>query len=277
MPETTNAVTADVLKIVIPFILGVVSTLLFKRKDNKQILLKKRVTIQRLGFTAENQLWGNLKLLYDNVPTNNIHFITIEILNDTERDCEDLIFDFALPETCRIYKHNGQLFTNNVSLELLLEENFKSELDTTRDKYLATQHSESTDIRISPTLQEAIVFYSRHRKFEVPVLNRSSMLRFEFFAENVASNIIEEKDVFCDIIETGIKVIPYIEQEKLEKVQNKWTGIIFMIVFVLFSYPIYKYTTNPTLAVAMMIANFFFNLFFSVFLYRFFFWLKKTF
>lgn len=273
MPDPNNFNYVPLIVPFITFFLGVIATWLYKKWDNRQTLLKKRVFINQMGFSAQHQDWGSLELYYEGRPANNIHYISVEIINDSNRDLKDINFDIAFPLNCIIYKDRAQYWSNGLSLDLFLEKGFYDFFERIRNE--SNNHIGTYPNTPYPSnLQNAINQVTRQRKYSVPVLNRDSKLVIEIMAE-FTTNLISEEDVYMEFFSTGIKVIPYIEDAKREKLKKSWIEYGGLFIYILFSYPVYLLTHNPGLIVLFMIINLFFAGIIALQLYNLFQWLKK--
>src|SRR5690606_33903860 len=100
----------------------------------------KKVYGQRLGFSVQSQDWGDIQILYNEQPSNNLHIITAEILNTSNKDFPKLIFEFSVPDSCTIYRHQGQLLYDDLSKQLLLEKTFNEHFEN-----IKKQHNQHID------------------------------------------------------------------------------------------------------------------------------------
>jgi hypothetical protein len=273
----TNNIVFETLKYLAGLIVGIFSAWYYIRKENRQIILKKRVSINRLGFTAGYQDWGNIELIYDGQPSNNINFIVVEIINDTNKDCDPLLLEFALAQNCVIYKQKAQYTSNGVVKELLQEPTAFNYFQDVRNRVNQVRTQIPPNNLISPELQLEINYVTRHRKFVVDALNRNSKVVIQIIGENNLHNAIEQVDVTADIFKKGIRVVPILDEEAHEKRKKQFVGIISLLLFLGISYPIYRYSNAVSIAVIAMIVNIFVAYYVSFPIYAAIKWFKKEF
>jgi hypothetical protein len=271
MPETDANNFLEVLKYVGGFIGGFAASIIQRKFDNKETVLKKRVFTQQLGFSVESQDWGNIQILYNDKPSNNLYTLTVEIINDSSKDFSNLTVEISVPLDCTIYRHFGQLWYDDLIKDLSLKNDFYTYLEDVRLRYNSLRDNNQI---IPEELNKEVAFVTRHRKFELPVFNRKTKSVFHFLVENLDN---EEPSINVSILEPGIRITTFQEEAKQKELKKKWTEIISVLLFILLSYPIYKYSPNILTSVLLMISNLFIGSFLAIGIYQLVRWAKKYF
>lgn len=271
MPEITTFNTQDlidILKYVGTFAVGGIVFLIKEKYTNRKAVFTKKIWGQRLAFSHQSQDWGNIQILYNDAPSNNLHIISAEITNSSNKDFSKLMFEFSVPVGCTIYRHIGQLMYDDLVKDLSLQNDFNDKFEDVRTRHqLAVQNPQP----IENNLQNEINFVTRHRRFDIPLIKGKTKAVFHFLVED-----FEDKPYLnVSILEPGIKVINYQDEAEIKETKKKWTEYGGLIIFLIFAFPIYKYSNSISFAVLMMIINLFIASFIALGLYYSFLWIKR--
>ncbi|SFH47790.1 hypothetical protein [Pedobacter insulae] len=269
MPDTINTqAILDIFKYVGTFIIGGIVFLIKEKYTNRKSIFTKRTWGQRLAYSLQSQDWGNIQILYNGQTSNNLHIISAEIINTSHNDFARLMFEFSVPVGCMIYRHQGQLLYDDLTKDLSLEKDFNDKFEDVRTRHLIAFEGKQP---INNSLQNEINFVTRHRRFDIPLIKGKTKAIFHFLVEDFEDNPY----LNISILEPGIKVITYQDETERKEVKKKWTEYGGLIVFLVFVYPIYKYSNSVSSAIWLMIINLFFASFVSLGLYYFSLWVKK--
>lgn len=254
MPDTNSNNTQiifDILKYVGSFLVGGISFLLKEKYQNKKAVFTKKTWGQRLGFSVQSQDWGNIQILYNNQPSNNLHILSVEITNTSNKDFPKLNFEFSVPVGSTIYRHQGQLIYDDLIKDLLLEKTFNDKFEDVRKRHLSALENQQN---IDNALQSEINFVTRHRTFDIPLIKGKTKAIFHFLVEDYNNNPY----LNISILEPDLKLVTYQDDNQRKAIKKKWTEYGGFLVFVIISYPIYKFSTSISLAIILMIVNLFF-------------------
>ncbi len=163
MPDTNSnnaQLILDILKYSGAFLVGGISFLIKDKYQNRKAVFTKKTWGQRLGFSVQSQDWGNIQILYNNKPSNNLHILSAEIANTSNKDFPKLNFEFSVPIGCTIYRHQGQLLYDDITKDLSLQKNFNDKFEEVRKRHLAALENQQG---IDNALQAEINYVTRHR------------------------------------------------------------------------------------------------------------------
>lgn len=271
MPEiqiNNTQIVFDILKYVGSFIIGGIVFLVKERYQNKKAIFTKRTWGQRLAISVESQDWGIIQISYNGSPSNNLHTLSAEITNTSNKDFSKLTFEFSVPNGCTIYRHQGQLFYDDLTKDLSLQKDFNDKFESVRQKNFARIENHQP---IDSSLQSEINYVTRHRAFAIPLIKSNTKAIFHFLVEDY-----EDKPYLnISILEPGLKLITYQDEAERKETKRKWTEYGGLFVFIILAYPIYRFSNTISVAIILMIFNLFFASFISFGIYYLYLWLKK--
>ncbi len=166
-------------------ILGGVITLVTQRILKKRSLLTYFVQHSRVGVSADDSIFGIVRVTWNDNVVANLYSSTLELRNESLKDFDNII---------------ARVFTNNT---ILLTERTEI-LGTTRSLKWTTDFSQQLKIQAGgqPTTAQRNL-YERRREYLIPTLNRGDAVRLTFL--NAASSD-QPPAVWLDILHKGIKV-----------------------------------------------------------------------
>lgn len=271
MPDSSshNQITLELLKYIGSFIVGAITFLIKEKYENRKNIFTKRIWGQRLGLTLQSDDWGDIQILYNGQPSNDLHIISAEIINSSNKDFSNLIFEFSVPKNAVIYKHQGNLVYDNLTKELLLEKAFHDNFQDVRTRHLATIQNQQT---IADSLQNEINFITRHRRFSIPVIQSKTKAIFHFLVDDYGENPY----LNVSILEPDIRTVLYQDETERKALKRKWSEYGGLLIFLILSYPIYKYSETVSTAISLMIINVLIASVIALGFYYLFVWLKKV-
>ena len=207
---------STVLTIVIPPILTFVLGLLIARAKNSIIKLSKKIQIQAVANSYEDDFWGNIKVLHNEEVIDHLHLIQIEIINNTRKDVGDFVLRLASGDSNRIISSYG---INNDTRVLLEEtQDFVDQKEVKNWKYL-----------------------NESREYDVPVLNRGTHLTISLLVDS-KNEMVDDDEITVAIEKQGTRLVPYrtISSDLL----GTWSFIIGALITVIAGLITYKFYPN---------------------------------
>lgn len=271
MPDTLSSDTEiifDILKYVGTFLVGGIFFVIKEKYQNRKAIFTKRIWGQQLAFSIQSQDWGNIQILYNDKPSNNLHIISAEITNTSNNDFPNLLFEFSVPVGCTIYRHQGQLLYDDLTKDLSLQKDFNDKFEDVRTKHQALIQNGQL---IDSNLQNDINFVTRHRRFDIPLIKGKTKAIFHFLVEDFQN----KPYLNISILEPGIKLTTYQDEAERKATKKKRTEYGGLLFFLILSYPIYRFSNTIPLAILLMIINLFIASFISLGIYYLFLWIKK--
>lgn len=274
MPDTGSSNTSiflEAIKYLGGFLVGFVASVIKKKIENKETLFKKRTFTQRIGFSAENRDWGDIQMLYNGEPINNLYSLTVEIHNDSSKDFSNVVVEISVPFGSTIYRHLGRLYYGELTKDLSLVKEYNEYFEDVRKRY---QAAKAVDPKIPDQLQDEVTFITRHRRFDVQVFKRKTKSVFTLLVESFDD---VEPYLNVSILEEGINLVTYQEETKRKEIKKKWVDSLSFGFFIGLAFPIYKYSNTISVAVLLMVANVFVCYLLALGLYQLGIWIKKYF
>lgn len=265
----------DLIKDVGIFLAGGVATIIYQRLKDRPAILKKDVFIQRLAFSTATKDFGSIQILFNGNPTNSLYLITAVISNDSNKDFKELNIQFGVPGGFTMQYHWALNEVDGIFKTLPYTKKYFDEVQEVQRKRKELGKDDDPNF-IHPDIKEQVIKITRHRVFEIDMFKRKTKATFEFLVEDVYGNATEPS-LFITIPETATEIVEATEQSKLEKRKRKFIEVVGFIIFLLCSYPIYKYSTTIRFAIGLMIVNLFCCSIIALGLYNLITWAKKYF
>ena len=247
MEEFLQSIAPTTISLIITGIVSLAIGIYLEKFKNRLTFIKYRIFFQPLATSNENEYWGNIEVYYNGSKSNHLNFATIELINDSNKDFQDVIIDVWVDKDTFIKGQNG--FYSDTGKSILMENNHYIGLTET-----IKQNSEDISKRqknpnhITPVkLQNDIVYYQSNVKFHLPVFNRKSDIKFNILVGNEKAN----QPIFgIDIKHKGLKVIKqddkYDEERKLG-IGTITFGTLFFVLITIIIYFKFPNSLIPTI------------------------------
>jgi hypothetical protein len=248
---------------------GILATIITTKWLQKEIVLTKRLFVQRIAYASESNLWGKIDVLYNGGPCNNLHFVTVELHNESNKNIEDVEVVFTVPELNSIYANSGEYKQDEIFTPLKLTNEYYQYFLSVAER---NKHIKELPPNEEKLLRNEIDVVTRQKKYHIPVFNKNGMGVFSFLIDN-ATNL--EPELMVSIIKKDVRLAQYQEEEDRKEHQKKWVGILNLLILMALCYPIAIYSTTIFMAVALMFGNVFISYILGLGLYLFIKWLKN--
>lgn len=164
---------------------GVLLTLVTQQILNKRALFTYIVRHSLVGVSADDAVFGSVRVTWNNNPIANLYSSTVELTNRSMKDYEDVVV--------RVFTSDTSLLTERTEI-----------VGTTRilkwtDEFAAQLHVEPGHQASQAQLQ--LVW--RQRDYLVPTINRGQMVRFHFLNAAATQN---QPSIWLDILHKGVKL-----------------------------------------------------------------------
>lgn len=164
---------------------GIFTAWLTQRVLNKRGIFIYSVTHNRVGITAEDAIFGNVAVSWNNKPIQNLYLSTIEMKNESMNDYENVVIS--------AYSNDTQLMTEQTQL-----------LDTPNilewsEKYKKLMHVETGN---TPTETQWNT-YNSSREYIVPILNRGQSIKITYL--NSAKGI-SMPSIWLSVAQKGVRL-----------------------------------------------------------------------
>lgn len=177
---------------------GIITAWLTQRVLNKRGLFSYNVNHNRIGLTANDDLFGNVAVTWNETPVLNLYLSTVRLVNESLNDYENVIF--------RTYTNDTKLLTEQTRIEdspYILEHSAK---------YKEQIHLEDGD---QPSdAQRAI--YNGQREYVIPIFNRGQSVTVTYL--NSVNTNDNNPTLWLSVSLKGVKV-------KFKPPQNEIYGV----------------------------------------------------
>ena len=247
---------------------GVIVTIITTKWINKEVVLTKRFFVQRTATSSYSDYWGKIDVLYNDMPCYNLHFITVEIRNESRKSIEDLEIVFTVPENNFIYGNSGEYKQDGLYTPLKLTDSY---LTYFSEVVKRNEDRDNLEGQAKKNLERDVDIVVREKRYRMPVLNKKGMGSFTFLVNN-STHL--EPALMVSIIKKDVRLALYQEEEERKESQTKWVSVITLIVLLIFSYLVYKNSATVADATMLMVVNTFVSYYTALLLYKILYWIK---
>lgn len=226
---------------IIVAIIGIIGGILIEKFKSRVSIIKFTETFFPLGWTTNNNLWGDIVVTHNGRTTNHISSVTYELRNESNKDLKDVNVEVWVSSSNQILGNSGNYVESGHAI--FLEKNFQAQFDSVLDANLADiQARELNPHHETPqSLLNSISWVLQNRKFILPVFNRHTSVKISLLVENFEGNAINPR---LSILHPSTKLIRQIDRETENKKRGISAIIIGSIIFLLVvAFMIYKYQT----------------------------------
>jgi hypothetical protein len=223
---------------------------------SKMSYFKKTIEYQVVGISSESDIWGKIRISWNDKPFENLYFFKAQILNDTLKDApKNMVITFSFEKGCVILNQHGVVTHNEVVQELLLEDNYFQQLRRVENKW---NELDEISRNADKNFIREVDFVTSHKKFILPILNRNNIGTFNFLVvtanldRNTGNPIIPT--ITIGISEPGFD-ITWKETKEKKKRRKFINDLIITILYIVLAFPIIHYSPDKTWAVWLMFAN----------------------
>lgn len=195
-------------------VIGAVITFVAQKILKKRSLFTYFVQHYRVGLSTEDDIFGSVKVIWNDKPIPQLYYSMIELVNNSMKDYEAV--------KVRVYTGNTLLLTERTEI-----------VGTTHNLDFTDEYANR--IRIpdgqEPTKQQSAL-YHHSREYYIPTMNRGQIVRFQFLNVPEAEN---QPLIWLDILHKGVKSKFRIAYNKIFGISQPLAsiaGIILGIVFV---------------------------------------------
>ncbi len=164
---------------------GIAITLLTQRILGKRGLLTYFVRHSRIGVSADDAIFGIVRVTWNGNMVANLYSSTVELRNESLTDFDNVVV--------RVFSNDTVLLTERTEV-----------LGTTRSLEWSTDFSQQ--LAVPPSAQPTAAqrdLHGRQREYLIPILNRGQTVRLTFL--NAASSD-RQPSIWLDILHKGVKV-----------------------------------------------------------------------
>lgn len=209
---------------------GMVATVIAQRILNKRSLFTYFVNHQRIGISAEDQIFGTIKVTLNGNDVTNLYLSTVELTNQSVNDFQDI--------EVRAYSNDTNLLTERAEI-----------VGTTRAIAWTEQFREQLHVKdgTKPSKQQQDLFYTQ-RHYLVPILNRGQTVRLTFLND---AKLQVQPSVWLDVLHKGVRLqfrVPKNLIWGVEQTQATLIGAVAVLALIVTLY----FTVKVNIVLAVM-------------------------
>lgn len=176
---------------------GIIMAVFSQYLLNKRGIFSYQVFHNRVGLSAEDTIYGSVKVTWNDNPVAHLYLSTVEVTNQSMKDFESVVV--------RVFTNNTTLLTQRTAI-----------LGTTRLIEFTEEYNDKIAVPegAKPT-EEQFSLYRTQRDYIVPTINRGQVLHFEFLN---AAHSEEQPAIWLDILHKGVVC-------KFQVAKNKILGV----------------------------------------------------
>ena len=195
-------------------VVGAILTLLTQRILNKRGLFTFFVLHYRIGVSADDAVFGTVRVTWNNQPVNNLYLSSIELRNESLKDYENV--------TVRVHTNDTVLLTERTEIV-----GTSHMLQWTKD----FEHKITVPPSSQPTSSQQKL-YDSQREYVIPTMNRGQRVRLTYLN---AAKTGQQPTISVDILHAGVKTKFRVAQSEFFGVPQStaaWIGSASGVVFV---------------------------------------------
>jgi hypothetical protein len=164
---------------------GVISTVIAQQILNRRGLLTYFVRHDRVGVSADDQIFGSVRVTWNNNPVRNLFHSTVELVNESFTDFENV--------TLTAYTSDTVLLSERTEV-----------VGTTHIVKWSPEYLESLRVPTgqAPTPQQFELHGSR-REYRIPTLNRGQVIRLYFLNSARGDG---GPSIWLDVLHKGLRL-----------------------------------------------------------------------
>jgi hypothetical protein len=188
---------------------GALLMLLTQQILNKRGLFTYFVNHFRVGVSADDAVFGSVRVTWNGNAVANLYSSTVELVNESMKDFEKIVVRAFTNDTILLTERTEIVGTTHI---VYWTEEFKKELE------VAPGHTPS-DTQID--------IHSRRRDYLIPVMNRGQVVRFHFLN---AARTEKQPSIWLDVLHRGVKLKFQIPQNQILGVAQPRAALVGAIL-----------------------------------------------
>jgi len=232
-----------ILSIILTALLALIGGIVLERYKKRTIILERFVTIQPIAFEANNDNWGLIEVYFNGSQSQNLYRGTVELVNNSSQSISNIDVSISVDEGYYIYRQQGYLIQDEVSIGLFLTDNFNSRRQFVNDH----QHDDP-----KPNLyNDELKYVVRHRQFSVPVLNQKSKIWIELLIDG-GPNL---HDINLAVLKPNVRLVNKRDADVTKKKDKSILNILASFIYIVCVFPIISYSQSKTSVGWLMVLN----------------------
>ena len=182
--DTTTLIDSKIFLAIASLLSGIIITVIAQYYLSKRGLFTYYVLHRHVGLSADDPIYGPVKVTWKDIPVRNLYLSTVELTNQSMKDFDSVIV--------RVYTNNTVLLSQRTEI-----------IGTTRTIYFTKEYEKETAVLEGgkPTDAQFELFH-RQREYLVPTMNRGQKLCFDLLN---APKSDDQPAIWVDVLHKGVK------------------------------------------------------------------------
>lgn len=203
---------AGIIKVVASAVAGAVVTLLLAQLLKRRGRFLYSVRHTQIGMSADDEIFGNVRLTWNDHPVANLFLSTIELKNESLNDFKEI--------TTKVYTNDTTLLTERTEV-----------VGTTEILHWSSRFREILKVEFGQPTPAQTDIYNKSREYTIPTMNRGQVVRLAFL--NAPPQGLQPT-LWLDIVHPGVKLEyrkPYGELLGVSQPASAIVGFILGLMF----------------------------------------------
>ena len=210
----------SIISIIAGGIGGIIVSLVTQKILSKRGLFSYFVNHLRVGITTDDKIFGSVAVTWNNAPMPNLFLSTIELVNESLNDYENIII-YTYTNTTKILSEYTQLIGTPSILEW--SKNYKKKVFVEPGK--------------TPTKYQEEIYFGQ-REYIIPVMNRGQKIKITYLN---SANIPNNPTIWVSVLEKGVKLKYKLPQRSIfgvpqynAAIAGLFMGLLLIVILGLF-------------------------------------------
>jgi len=191
--------------------IGVVCTYVAQLYWNRRGLFTYSVRHERIGLSADDDVFGTVRVTWNDAVVANLYSSTIELHNESLQDFQDVVVS---------------VYTDGTTTHLLTESSHI--VGTIHYVERTTEYATRLAVPAGgdPSTEQQNL-YRRRRDYNIPTMNRGQVVRFVYLNSSTPNS---EPQLWLDIVHKGVKLNQRFAQQDVLGVPAKEAALVGLVL-----------------------------------------------
>lgn len=178
-------------------IVGIITAIVTQKWLSKRALFTYSVSHHHMGLSAEDTIYGSVKITWNEFPVSHLYLSTVELINQSAQDFESVVARIFTNNT-RLLTQKNQVFGTTRILDFT---------DEYKEKIAVSEGNQPTNFQVD--------LYTHQRDYIVPTMNRGQIIRFHFLNDAETET---EPEIWLEVMHKGVNC-------KFRNIYNQFLGV----------------------------------------------------
>jgi len=195
--DITTLIDSKIFIGIVSALAGIVAAVITQNWLSKRALFTYYVFHNRIGLSAEDAIYGSVKVTWNDNLVSHLYLSTVELINQSAKDFENVVVRVFTNNTL-LLAHRAEIISTTRIIEFTDE--YKKEL-------VVPEGEQPTNTQLD--------LYHHRRDYLIPIMNRGQKVSFQYLN---AADSEEQPTIWLDVLHKGVKC-------KFRVAQNQFLGV----------------------------------------------------